>query len=91
VSPHFLLPSSTLQYYLSRLGAHNRSKTSYPLPYKNGDFVKGPDQTEAIMASMQAVSATGANAASHPYTCNTCQVAYRNIDLQKTHMKSDWQ
>jgi pre-60S factor REI1 len=72
------------------LGAHNRSKTSYPLPYKNGDFVKGPDQTEAIMASMQAVSATGANAASHPYTCNTCQVAYRNIDLQKTHMKSDW-
>lgn len=29
--------------------------------------------------------------ASHPYTCNTCQVAYRNIDLQKGHMKSDWQ
>ncbi|RDA93718.1 hypothetical protein CP533_0262 [Ophiocordyceps camponoti-saundersi (nom. inval.)] len=28
---------------------------------------------------------------SHPYTCNTCQVAYRNIDLQKGHMKSDWQ
>ncbi|RDA85480.1 hypothetical protein CP532_0002 [Ophiocordyceps camponoti-leonardi (nom. inval.)] len=26
----------------------------------------------------------------HPYTCNTCQVAYRNIDLQKGHMKSDW-
>jgi pre-60S factor REI1 len=43
------------------------------------------------MASMQPVSATGANSASHPYTCNTCQVAYRNIDLQKGHMKSDWQ
>lgn len=26
----------------------------------------------------------------HPYTCNTCQVAFRNIDLQKGHMRSDW-
>lgn len=42
------------------------------------------------MASVQA-PATAATSASHPYTCNTCQVAYRNIDLQKTHMKSDWQ
>ncbi|KAK1984409.1 zinc finger protein Yan [Colletotrichum cereale] len=32
----------------------------------------------------------GATAASHPYTCNTCSVAYRNIDLQRGHMKSDW-
>ncbi|TDZ25573.1 Cytoplasmic 60S subunit biogenesis factor REI1-like protein [Colletotrichum sidae] len=32
----------------------------------------------------------GATAASHPYTCNTCAVAYRNIDLQRGHMKSDW-
>lgn len=31
-----------------------------------------------------------ADTGSHPYTCNTCQVAYRNIDLQKGHMKSDW-
>lgn len=29
--------------------------------------------------------------ASHPYTCNTCQVAFRNSDLQKGHMKNDWQ
>lgn len=28
---------------------------------------------------------------SHPYTCNTCQVAFRNSDLQKGHMRSDWQ
>ncbi len=28
---------------------------------------------------------------SHPYTCNTCQVAFRNSDLQKSHMRSDWQ
>ncbi|OLN85337.1 Cytoplasmic 60S subunit biogenesis factor REI1-like protein 1 [Colletotrichum chlorophyti] len=32
----------------------------------------------------------GATATSHPYTCNTCAVAYRNIDLQRGHMKSDW-
>ncbi|KAI8724078.1 C2H2-type domain-containing protein [Fusarium sp. LHS14.1] len=35
-------------------------------------------------------SGAAATSASHPYTCNTCQVAYRNIDLQKGHMKSDW-
>ncbi|KAF4976902.1 hypothetical protein FZEAL_6478 [Fusarium zealandicum] len=40
------------------------------------------------MASVQAGAAD--TSASHPYTCNTCQVAYRNIDLQKGHMKSDW-
>ncbi|KAH7161581.1 C2H2 type zinc-finger-domain-containing protein [Dactylonectria macrodidyma] len=39
------------------------------------------------MATTQAAAATST---SHPYTCNTCQVAYRNIDLQKSHMKSDW-
>lgn len=45
------------------------------------------------MASLatQSAPAAASNAASHPYTCNTCQVAYRNIDLQKGHMKSDWQ
>ncbi|KAI9806388.1 MAG: hypothetical protein M1826_004657 [Phylliscum demangeonii] len=26
----------------------------------------------------------------HPYTCNTCQVAFRNGDLQRAHMHSDW-
>ncbi|KAM5350573.1 hypothetical protein ACJ41O_007078 [Fusarium nematophilum] len=41
------------------------------------------------MASAQG-SGAAATSASHPYTCNTCQVAYRNIDLQKGHMKSDW-
>ena len=28
---------------------------------------------------------------SHPYTCNTCQVAFRNSDLQRSHMRTDWQ
>lgn len=28
---------------------------------------------------------------SHPYTCNSCQVAFRSSDLQRTHMRSDWQ
>ncbi|CAG9988539.1 unnamed protein product [Clonostachys byssicola] len=39
---------------------------------------------------MASTAAQPATSASHPYTCNTCQVAYRNIDLQKGHMKSDW-
>lgn len=43
------------------------------------------------MASAHAGSALAGTATSHPYTCNTCQVAYRNNDLQKGHMKSDWQ
>ncbi|PHH62277.1 hypothetical protein CDD81_7265 [Ophiocordyceps australis] len=42
------------------------------------------------MTSVDAGSGPSGTAASHPYTCNTCQVAYRNSDLQKTHMKSDW-
>ncbi|KAK4461600.1 C2H2 type zinc-finger-domain-containing protein [Cladorrhinum samala] len=36
-------------------------------------------------------SAPGADlGSSHPYTCNTCQVAFRNSDLQRGHMRSDW-
>ncbi|KAL0941771.1 C2H2 type zinc finger domain-containing protein [Colletotrichum truncatum] len=44
------------------------------------------------MASVDvaALGSGGATATSHPYTCNTCAVAYRNIDLQRGHMKSDW-
>ncbi|KAF2223793.1 C2H2 type zinc-finger-domain-containing protein [Elsinoe ampelina] len=30
------------------------------------------------------------NGTSHPFTCNTCQVAFRSSDLQRTHMQSDW-
>lgn len=29
-------------------------------------------------------------ASTHPFTCNTCQVAFRGSDLQRTHMQSDW-
>ena len=25
------------------------------------------------------------------YTCNACQVAFRNRELQRGHMHSDWQ
>lgn len=39
---------------------------------------------------MATVSSARDTAASHPYTCNTCQVAFRTTDLQKGHMKSDW-
>ena len=31
-----------------------------------------------------------AQAGAHPFTCNTCQVAFRSSDLQRTHMQSDW-
>ncbi|KAI9768387.1 MAG: hypothetical protein M1839_004124 [Geoglossum umbratile] len=27
---------------------------------------------------------------SHPFTCNTCQVAFRSGELQRGHMRSDW-
>nr|POE64941.1 cytoplasmic 60s subunit biogenesis factor rei1 like [Quercus suber] len=30
------------------------------------------------------------NHSAHPFTCNTCQVAFRTSDLQRTHMQSDW-
>ncbi|POS86250.1 hypothetical protein EPUL_000900, partial [Erysiphe pulchra] len=26
----------------------------------------------------------------HPYTCNSCQIAFRNSDLQRGHMRSEW-
>ncbi|KAK3210143.1 hypothetical protein GRF29_44g1782853 [Pseudopithomyces chartarum] len=26
----------------------------------------------------------------HPFTCNTCQVAFRSGDLQRGHMQTDW-
>lgn len=29
-------------------------------------------------------------ATSHPYTCNTCLVAFKNSELQRGHMQSDW-
>ncbi|PSN73625.1 hypothetical protein BS50DRAFT_569126 [Corynespora cassiicola Philippines] len=28
--------------------------------------------------------------ATHPFTCNTCQVAFRSGDLQRAHMQTDW-
>ncbi|SPO04847.1 related to YBR267w [Cephalotrichum gorgonifer] len=42
------------------------------------------------MSGATAGQAQGGAATSHPFTCNTCQVAYRNADLQKGHMKSEW-
>lgn len=34
---------------------------------------------------------TMATQASHPFTCNTCQVAFRASELQRAHMQTDWQ
>ncbi|KAL2755574.1 hypothetical protein ACRALDRAFT_2104590 [Sodiomyces alcalophilus JCM 7366] len=43
-----------------------------------------------VTALGSSAAAGAGDAASHPFTCNTCAVAYRNIDLQRGHMKSDW-
>lgn len=48
-----------------------------------------------IMASRQTPSGAqptlvSNTSQSHPYTCNTCQVAFRNSDLQRGHMRNDW-
>lgn len=32
-----------------------------------------------------------ATQSSHPFTCNTCQVAFRASELQRAHMQTDWQ
>jgi len=48
-----------------------------------------------IMATAVAASAMSAtnkpSATTHPYTCNTCQVAFKGSELQRGHMQSDWQ
>lgn len=44
-----------------------------------------------ISGSRGALTQDKDTSSSHPYTCNTCQVAFRNSDLQKGHMRSDWQ
>ncbi|KAK6507926.1 hypothetical protein TWF481_006347 [Arthrobotrys musiformis] len=31
-----------------------------------------------------------ATTSSHPYTCNTCQVAFKSSDGQRNHMHTDW-
>ncbi|KKA29832.1 hypothetical protein TD95_000421 [Thielaviopsis punctulata] len=41
------------------------------------------------MSSASAM-ADASTAETHPYTCNTCRIGYRAIDLQKGHMRSDW-
>ncbi|KAF1984972.1 hypothetical protein K402DRAFT_380336 [Aulographum hederae CBS 113979] len=37
-----------------------------------------------------AVSPAAGTPSSHPFTCNTCQVAFRASELQRGHMQSDW-
>ncbi|OTB09628.1 hypothetical protein M426DRAFT_316176 [Hypoxylon sp. CI-4A] len=47
--------------------------------------VAGSRPSGATLSSTQ-----DAAPSSHQYTCNTCQVAFRFADTQKSHMKSDW-
>ncbi|TPX10257.1 uncharacterized protein E0L32_001454 [Thyridium curvatum] len=44
----------------------------------------------ATISSSRAAPADSGKVDSHPYTCNTCQVAFRNSELQKGHMRQDW-
>ncbi|KAF4635182.1 hypothetical protein G7Y89_g2912 [Cudoniella acicularis] len=44
----------------------------------------------SITASRVSATAQPDTASTHPYTCNTCQVAFRNSELQRGHMRSDW-
>ncbi|TVY65502.1 Cytoplasmic 60S subunit biogenesis factor REI1-like protein [Lachnellula suecica] len=44
----------------------------------------------ASITASRALAAPADTAATHPYTCNTCQVAFRNSELQRGHMRSDW-
>lgn len=38
------------------------------------------------------MASTGASLAqTHPFTCNTCQVAFRSNDAQRKHYHTDWQ
>lgn len=38
-----------------------------------------------------ATQQNAASAASLPYTCNTCLVAFHRSDAQRDHMRKDWQ
>ncbi|KAK0256681.1 hypothetical protein B0A54_06813 [Friedmanniomyces endolithicus] len=44
----------------------------------------------ATTAQSQSTAAPTMVPSSHPYTCNTCQIALKTSDLQRQHMQSDW-
>ena len=48
------------------------------------------DDMATLMHSQQPAAQAQQIGSSHPFTCNTCQVAFRGNDLQRTHMQSDW-
>ncbi|KAK6337147.1 hypothetical protein TWF718_009931 [Orbilia javanica] len=43
-----------------------------------------------LVASPTPHPTTTTTTASHPYTCNTCQVAFKSSDGQRNHMHTDW-
>ncbi|KAI9738750.1 MAG: hypothetical protein M1834_008257 [Cirrosporium novae-zelandiae] len=43
------------------------------------------------MASLDSTQPTSSDVATtHPFTCNSCQVAFRASESQRAHMRSDW-
>ncbi|KAK3115851.1 pre-60S factor rei1 [Teratosphaeriaceae sp. CCFEE 6253] len=44
----------------------------------------------ATFAQPRAEAPPAMTASTHPYTCNTCQIALKTSELQRQHMQSDW-
>ncbi|KAI9845106.1 MAG: hypothetical protein M1837_005110 [Sclerophora amabilis] len=44
----------------------------------------------SLGGSSSSMGAQNPGGSSHPFTCNTCQVAFRSSELQRGHMHSDW-
>lgn len=45
---------------------------------------------DILLAQLNMASEASDVLQTHPYTCNSCAVAFRNSDTQRTHMRSDW-
>jgi hypothetical protein len=87
------LPQDT---YASDLNVrHSHSLDRNPSHDQNYPHATASQTTTTSMASITAsrapTSAQPDVSSTHPYTCNTCQVAFRNSELQRGHMRSDWQ
>lgn len=70
-----------------------------PPPHTHNKYTREKNTSEylqeedmATITSSRVPPAGQADTSStHPFTCNTCQVAFRSSELQRGHMRSDWQ
>lgn len=90
VESEILLRTSLIEF------AKNPVPLRYQINISPTHTIIDPEQQRPLrMASISASrvpasSATADTSSTHPYTCNTCQVAFRNSELQRGHMRSDW-